>query len=1015
MLPGEDQLELAREGLAGPSVKLMRTVAQAIKEDLGAVKDVLDIFVRTGMQGIDKLGPQLEMLKKIGDTLGVLGLESARTQIQRETQELSGIVASNKPVDQALLEKIAATLLAVEDTLDRELVRSVSPSDGEAAPEEAGDDVQHKHVTHAVMSECIVNLAKVKEAVIQLVDQPGDVRVLEGAKPQLRGIVAGLLMLNKTKAVSVVERIGAVIGTRLAPGGPAFRPEYLERLADAIVSVEYYMETVSAGRNDPWYMLENAERCLDLLEKLPVVKVARERAAAPPAAPTPEPAPPKPAPKPAKRPSVMEVDEHRSDPELVELFIEEAKEEIASIQQHLPAWSENIQNSEALIALRRSFHTLKGSGRMVGAQLIGEFSWNIENLLNRLINQTLEITPPMVAFVGEAAKALPQLVEQLELGLPPKVDVHLLMKQAEAFAEGDPEAESLTGQSLRVQVLETPAEPAPAGMDPVLADIFVKEMRTHVEAIRKYLANAETRLEPHLVEEPLYRACHTLLGSGRMAGFEPAMALAGPMAEHLRRHFDAGTGLSSAGLAALRTAADEIETMAEAIVSRRDYSLNPALPALMAALGEGASTHAAPLIEHTVPEIIVPRTLAPEPGAGAPAAEAAATPQPVPAASFDPEIAAIFAEEAAELLDNAELALGTIRQTAEPAATVELQRLLHTLKGGARMAGVTPMGDLSHALETLLERIADGRLDATSESLDLVQRSLDQLQHMRDAIDSGRGVTPAPGLVAQLESVDGPQPTAAGAAVEPQSADVAPAPAAVEPPVAVEPPAAVEPPVDVEPAVEVEALVEVELSVEVEPPVEVELPPAAAEAEPAVPEELAASAAPPSAPLAVTPPTPPTVAAEPEDLMESTGVIELTAADIEELESIELKALPEFSEDAAPLTNEELEDPTSVDEALVVAEPTIVEDTGVIARLVLETVPPEQPAVEARPEAPAAQPAADLRSSERAETARVDAALLDALLNGAGEINIFQSRITQQMRSIEFHLGRARRHGLAAT
>ena len=33
--------------------------------------------------------------------------------------------------------------------------------------------------------------------------------------------------------------------------------------------------------------------------------------------------------------------------------------------------------------MRRSFHTLKGSGRMVGAQLIGEFAWSIENLLNR--------------------------------------------------------------------------------------------------------------------------------------------------------------------------------------------------------------------------------------------------------------------------------------------------------------------------------------------------------------------------------------------------------------------------------------------------------------------------------------------------------------------------------------------------------------------------------------------------------------------------------------------------------
>ena len=96
MLPGEEQIEQAREGLAGPSVKLMRTVAQAIKEDLGAVKDVLDIFVRTGMQDIGKLEPQLEMLKKISDTLGVLGLEKARNHIQHETKESSAIIAENK-------------------------------------------------------------------------------------------------------------------------------------------------------------------------------------------------------------------------------------------------------------------------------------------------------------------------------------------------------------------------------------------------------------------------------------------------------------------------------------------------------------------------------------------------------------------------------------------------------------------------------------------------------------------------------------------------------------------------------------------------------------------------------------------------------------------------------------------------------------------------------------------------------------------------------------------------------
>ena len=85
--------------------------------------------------------------------------------------------------------------------------------------------------------------------------------------------------------------------------------------------------------------------------------------------------------------------------ELLELFIEEAKEEIASIKRHLPSWLDSPDDMETLITVRRSFHTLKGSGRMVGAERIGEYAWAVENLLNRLINRTLVRTPPMMDFI----------------------------------------------------------------------------------------------------------------------------------------------------------------------------------------------------------------------------------------------------------------------------------------------------------------------------------------------------------------------------------------------------------------------------------------------------------------------------------------------------------------------------------------------------------------------------------------------------------------------------------------
>ena len=79
LLPVSEQIEQERENLSAPSVKLMETVAGAIKEDLSRVKDVLDIFVRKGGAQVEELGVQLEMLRKISDTLGVLGLGDLRT------------------------------------------------------------------------------------------------------------------------------------------------------------------------------------------------------------------------------------------------------------------------------------------------------------------------------------------------------------------------------------------------------------------------------------------------------------------------------------------------------------------------------------------------------------------------------------------------------------------------------------------------------------------------------------------------------------------------------------------------------------------------------------------------------------------------------------------------------------------------------------------------------------------------------------------------------------------------
>ena len=270
LLPGDEQVEHAREALSAPSIKLMETVASAIKEDLARVKDVLDIFVRTGMNKSSELVPQLELLKKISDTLGVLGLGELRTDIDGEIDRLKSVVERGGVANDQIILDIASTLLRVEDRLDQQLKKLTVPQEAQPAEEEEelpeAEAADYKQVAESVMRECIINLARIKETISQAMTSAAPSQGLDSVPSLVRGIKAGLLMLNKTRAMEVVERIGSLITKTLQAGGPSvLNQKETDRLADAIVSIEYYMETVKAGRSEPWYMLDNAEACLAVL------------------------------------------------------------------------------------------------------------------------------------------------------------------------------------------------------------------------------------------------------------------------------------------------------------------------------------------------------------------------------------------------------------------------------------------------------------------------------------------------------------------------------------------------------------------------------------------------------------------------------------------------------------------------------------------------------------------------------------------------------------------------------
>ena len=907
LLPVDDNIEQERESLSAPSVKLMRTVAAAIKEDLSKVKDVLDIFVRRGGGQSSELQPQLELLKKISDTLGVLGLGELRQRVQEEIQALAQIVQDGKPPSEDSLVRVAGVLLSVEDSLDDQLIRLILPAPSTAGSAEVPPDQDHefRQVSEAVLRECIVNLARIKEAVSTAVQKPNEFspQGLDNVPQLLRGITAGLLMLGKGRAVELMDAVGTQVRKLIEPGAPPPDPIRLERVADAIVSIEYYMETVQNGRTDPWYMLDNAEMCLktladdDTLSRVPNLAltsseaaktmkldpadtIAMERTKRAHA---------------ATNPLIAVPEPEAVDPQFVELFIEEAREEIASAERLSPRGTETPWIWRRCSSMRRSLHTLKGSGRMVGARSIAEFAWSIENLLNRIIDKTLTRTPGTMALLRNSVAASPQLVEQLETGRPGSTPIETLMSRAFAYADGrDPEqaraniapedragsdANSATASWGGAAAAQKPA------MDAALHDIYSKETSSHLTEIREYLRKRSDQPAPHELPESVYRAIHTLSGSSKMAEARHGIRITEPLNHVMRKVFDSGHGLSDTGLATLEQSVRAIENVLSHInESTGFFSDQPALlaqfrdletevDAMIAAAARDTSASAmVPVLVVSEPAASAPRPASAPPASMPPPAPPQASAQPVepaPAEEFDHEIANIYSEEATELLEAAQGSLTVWNQDRKDKQPVaELQRQLHTLKGGARMAGITAMGDLSHELETLVLQIDSGAVAGDDHAHAVMQASLDELSRMRDLVSTGKLPDAARELIAQIR----------GLAQQPATAQSAAAPVVV--PVAA--------PIAVKKAAAIAAA-----------------PPAQA----AVPE--------------------PDVAAEP--------------ASQDEASSLELSSAPVLPGREAPAV-------------------------------------------------------------ERVEMARVDADLLDTMLNNAGEVSIFRARLDQQVNSIDFNL-----------
>ncbi|WP_314296052.1 Hpt domain-containing protein [Acinetobacter schindleri] len=233
------------------------------------------------------------------------------------------------------------------------------------------------------------------------------------------------------------------------------------------------------------------------------------------------------------------------DAEILEIFVEEIEEIFVELNALLPQWFATPDHQETLTTIRRHFHTLKGSGRMVGAKQAGEIAWAVEDTLNRVLSGSIKLTPVIQKFAQATLNIYQYVlypcfkqVQPLTVDLRPVV---LLGQQLQQQLSPEPALEELLlladnltaeGQLTGLELADTAeadssiaeiAETATAERVEVAEErtdleetvaIFVEEAEEHLATIHDFLKHENSAKQDY---NGLIRALHTLRGSSSMA------------------------------------------------------------------------------------------------------------------------------------------------------------------------------------------------------------------------------------------------------------------------------------------------------------------------------------------------------------------------------------------------------------------------------------------------------------------------------------------------------------------
>ncbi len=648
-----------------------------------------------------------------------------------------------------------------------------------------------------VAKEILTNLQHVEQVLDAFARDPGKRETLGGLEPYLRQIHGALAVLGMESAAEVLTICETMTAVLAAADHPQAAQD-MDWIAEGLSSLGFFLDPCLRGGPPaeqaiklffrryeqrgvaPEAVPAAAEPMVPdvVLDAGPAPALDLDMAAAELVAsfsagsPSPQPAAPA-----APEPEATEVARPPVNEELLGIYLDEAGEVLAAIDAAVPECRAEPQNRDALTIIRRGFHTLKGSGRMVGLMDLGEVAWEIEQVMNRWLEQQRSATKSLLDLIVKASTAFAAWVEQLRAGsLQGEIDAREIVELARKLKSGEVTEPPAAPQPSPVDQPSAAAEPddvviGTLRLSRTMFDIYLQEAQGHAASLEAESARWREAPGAEVAHEFL-RAAHTLASSSRTAGFTELARLAGAVEQWLPF---ARQATQAADVATVLAAVSRLKEMVEAVARREAPGSGEAQERAVLELIKRLQASPPPPVDTTLPALDLDL-----------GAQAASAPPPPSGRELrkmhddiDEQLLPIFLEEAQEVLPQIGSDIRDWKANVSDTNVIQsLQRGLHTLKGSARMAGAIRLGELTHIMESRIEAAMEAGqfppelFAELEEKMDRLSLDLERMQGLPERAPAAPA---APAAVAPAVQASAPAAAAAPAAV------AAPAPRAAQP------------------------------------------------------------------------------------------------------------------------------------------------------------------------------------------------------------------------------------------